>query len=48
MQKFCRYGEFSEYVLARTTEIVKSYILKGDHSFKEKNSKIHLKKLNAD
>ena len=26
MQKFCRYGEFSEYVLSRTTETVKTYI----------------------
>ena len=26
MQKFCRDGKFSEYVLSRTTEIVKAYI----------------------
>ena len=26
MQKFCRYGEFSEYVLSRTTETVETYI----------------------
>ena len=26
MQTFCRYGEFSEYVLPRTTEIVETYI----------------------
>ena len=26
MQKFCRYGEFSEYVLPRTTETIKAYI----------------------
>ena len=26
MQKFCRHGEFSEYVLPRTIEIAKTYI----------------------
>ena len=26
MQKFCRYGEFSEYVLPKTTETTKTYI----------------------
>ena len=26
MQKFCGDGKFSEYVLSRTTEIVKTYI----------------------
>ena len=26
MQKFCGYGEFSEYVLPRTTETPKTYI----------------------